>query len=167
MASGSPGRLSRARSHPSRPRGGACARRPRHWDLRELFSRWSGGAPLVWTAGVGRGARELGGGGGRALPGLEGLRGPVREELEDIGPRACVIGSPRMGSCGMCQGPEFRGSGRSGSNRDPHKSWGNLYAWMIGIFVERFILVPSFENPDSSKLWGCRVERACSRIGLL
>lgn len=49
----------------------------------------------------------------------------------------------------------------------PHKSWGNLYAWMIGIFVERFILVPSFENPDSSKLWGCRVERACSRIGLL
>lgn len=75
---------------------------------------------------MGRGARELGGGGGRALPGLEGLRGPVREELEDIGPRACVIGSPRMGSCGMCQGPEFRGSGRSGSDRDSPQELGKL-----------------------------------------
>lgn len=77
---------------------------------------------------MGRGARELGGDGGRALPGLEGLRGPVRVELEDIGPRACacVIGSPWMGSCGMCQGPEFRGSGRRGSDRDPPQELGKL-----------------------------------------
>lgn len=111
---------------------------------------------------MGCGARELGGDGGRALPGLEGLRGPVRVELEDIGPRACVIGSSWMGSCGMCQGPEFRGSGRRGSDRDPPQELGKLVR-----IDERFIPVPSFENPDSAKLWGCRVERTCSRIRLL
>lgn len=93
MAAGSPGRLPRARSHQSRPRGGGLHSAAEALGLEGTFFLGSlGGPPSLGLQNLGLRVwvwcqatwRRWGKGSAR----LEGLRGSVRERLKDTGPRA-------------------------------------------------------------------------------